>query len=272
MDDEVKDDFQTHSVTALPSKKTPTDFEIHSIVGVSDELRSDFELHGVRQDDDFTVHTQATANQPQEDFALNEVFQLQPSQREMPSLQNATVIGEFDPNGLPVFMDATTFQAMLSHLASLMDSTTPYAEIAGVPLGRYCRDRLGREFIEILGYLPFNTAPRGGDVQIPAEEWVRVGIIVDELKSKGIDVNELGWVHSHPNLRRPAPSDTDIQTHRDHFSLPFQTALIYDPYKKSIGAFGLDASSNLVNKKGIVITGVNRQSAQGITYCPDSHY
>jgi len=272
MSDTNKEDFIINTASGFESPKQKPDFQIHSVVGVADSLKPDFEIHGIETDEeDFVIHgAREDKTAEEEDFTLHEVNTTQPTRKEMPRAGDFVEIGEVDLDNIPIFMDSETFQAMEEHLSSLRKTQTPYREMGGAPIGRYCVDSQGREFVEILAYIPFTAPSTGGDIEIPEREWYRVHMIVDEMREKGLEVVISGWTHSHPNFT-PAPSDTDVNTTNTHFNQSFMSALIYDPYHRKIGAFELDGRGGLKNKGGIAITGENRNLARDISYCEEGH-
>lgn len=277
MADENRADFQIYSISgASPKKDEPADFIIHGVIGVAQELQDDFFLHGVNQDvnapADFVIHdpTPQQVGEVDADFTMVR-REIPPIRREMPSSKNGIVIGELDVNRVPIFMSADTFSAIQRHLTSLLQSQTPFLELAGAPIGLYCIDSLGRRFVEILAYVPFHTASTGGGVQIPLEEHCRVNNVVNDLRARGVNVNMVvGWVHSHPDMI-PAPSDTDIATADRFYDLDYLSTIIFDPVKKVIGVFEPNGQGGLRNKGGLVITGRNRQVVQEVGYCRREH-
>ena len=273
-DEAQKDDFIITSAKGFEAPKKEPDFKVHSITGVADSLKPDFEITGLRgadEEGDFIVRGVGEVDSTHEDdFTLHETRTIQPVRREMPKTGQYVEVGEIDINNIPVFIDAETFQAMDSHLSSLRNTQTPYRELSGAPIGRYCVDSKGRNFIEILAYVPFSAPSSGKDIEIPAEEWIRANRITDEISSKGAQVAILGWIHSHPDFT-PAPSDTDIGTTNTHFNQPFLTALIYDPFNRRIGAYELDGRGGLRNKGGIAITGNDKDLGSELSYCRAEH-
>lgn len=230
------------------------DFVINSVTDAGQLTEPDFQIEQVydhAEDDDFSIETTRV---------------VAPIRREMPSLENVKVVGEFDVDNRPVFMSEVAAEKMLSHLNSLRTTGTPYLELAGAPIGRYCVDRSGREFMEVTDYLPFQTASRPGDVVIPKDEHVRANETLDTMITRGDEVNAiLGWVHSHPRMT-PAPSPTDVETARKHYNLPTLPTIIVNPFGNEIGIFEYTETDGLVNKKGLVVLS-KKTNLSSYSYC-----
>lgn len=243
------------------------DFVIESIDGIDPKLEEDFKLLSIREDSDFEVDriydTPPEESNEGSDFNLERTYEDEPIAAEMPSLESTKVLGIFDPNSKPVFISGTTWDAIQEHLSSFPQGQK--LELGGAPIGTYCIDRNGKRFLNIQGYIPFKTVSTETSVGMPETEWYRAGEIVDNLRNKGSQVTNLGWIHSHPGFE-PAPSPRDIRTANDHFRTDSQVTIIIDPINHVIGVFERDDQGGLINKKGVVIYGENIDSARDLSY------
>lgn len=84
---------------------------------------------------DFIIHNELraldqTQNQADQDFAINEVRNLQPSRKEMPQPGQYIVVGEFNVTSVPVFIHEEALLAMKRHLESNVTSPV-WGELGG---------------------------------------------------------------------------------------------------------------------------------------------
>lgn len=96
-------------------------------------------------------------------------------------------------------------------------------EVAGVLVGRYLFDKKHNvEFIEILDVVQAQSSTSTSvDVNIPASEWGRIQVLVEDSASYRI----VGWYHSHPRMRA-FMSAVDQSTQINHFNHNGQVAVV----------------------------------------------
>ena len=63
--------------------------------------------------------------------------------------------------------------------------------------------------------------------------------LFEQLGELSYDYQILGWYHSHPG-HTCFMSDTDVDTQKTMFKLPYQMAIVIDPIKFDMKAFALD--------------------------------
>ena len=216
----------------------------------------DFEIEQIREGD--------------EDFAIERTYEPPPTIKDMVSEDKRTLLGEPDLSNIPAFIHGVAFRKIIDYLL-----TRPNLELEGALIGRHCRGTQGREFVEIVEFLPFFTSrATPGSTEASEQEWFRANDRIDEMRRSGSDAQIVGWVHSHPGMR-PAPTDTDIGTIEKHFKLPWQVSLIIDPKRKRIGVFEYFEEKGVTNKSGLIAYGDgdnSRLELTGYSYCTAQHF
>lgn len=208
--------------------------------------------------------------QEEDDLVITE---LQPTLREMPSMQDSVVLGNPDLNDIPVFIEGVTFDAVNSYFFNEINRTTQVrnsleqnvAAIAG-----YHIDSRGRKFVRIVRFIMLNSRGERGQVDTSADEWRRAYNELEEIKRKGEDVATVLWWHDHPGFK-PAPSDLDERTALSFFSGRHQPIIISNPNQEVVGLFGTNANGVFGNKGGVIVYGPEAVQASKWKYCHDNH-
>ncbi len=150
-----------------------------------------------------------------DEFVIEQVYQGLP--------ENEPLFREF------CYVPHETFQVYIQQSALLdvhqhaLNGLRNGKEVAGVLVGRHLLDKKRNvEFIEILDVVQAQSGNSTSvDVNIPASEWGRIQVLVEDSASNRI----VGWYHSHPRMRA-FMSAVDQSTQLDHFNHNGQVAIV----------------------------------------------
>ena len=132
------------------------------------------------------------------------------------------------PNDSAIVIKRSVLNEIQSHGRS-----APDIEVCGVLIGNIYRDA-GKPFIHIEGCIRGNhAAGKSAQVTFTAETWTH---IQDALENDHPHKRILGWYHTHPGYGIFL-SEMDVFLHKNFFSLPWHTALVYDPVANEDGLF-----------------------------------
>jgi proteasome lid subunit RPN8/RPN11 len=129
---------------------------------------------------------------------------------------------------LRVYFTPQVYEGLCAHAAE--DTTV---EICGVLVGTWARDAVGA-FVQITDAVRGESARnRFAEVTFTHETWARIN---EEMDKRFADRAIVGWYHTHPDFG-VFLSDRDRFIQEHFFSGAGQIALVFDPVRRTVGAF-----------------------------------
>ena len=164
-----------------------------------------------------------------DDFHIDKIYTVQ--------FQQKDIYASFCPTHEPfqVYIAKEAFQDIYQH--AMKGYKQGKGEIAGALIGNiYITTDHKVKFVEINASEPAQTNSSHAAVEIPKEEWYRIGKRVDQDPRYRLRSTIVGWYHSHPGFGI-FMSGTDQNTQQSHFNLEWQVAIVIDPVNNQVGAF-----------------------------------